>query len=327
MNNVSSSLTEFFSADGVRAGVAVVLLGSGTAWLLLKMKQGHYLGKITQETRLTLRKSSAFAVGSLALGSIPLFVLRQMEWSTVKPLYVDVLFRNRYTGVLTVLSTILLAVFAVIFPIRKNKSLKYELWASTCLAVGTVIAPIILTPRDPLTIASAYVLGLTLPIALTCAISPNFLFLNACALLTTSLSTAFMHQFAIPWVIHRRHHIAGTVPYLPTGTLSTFLLGTVLMSGVLMMINTNLFVWHVQKSHEPKETKVEVKRRKGGVSRPKHVPLEEQESWTIDGTDEVTNGMIIAGYSVFTFLQVWWEAVKLVGSLVRRLKPSNDDED
>jgi len=77
-----------------------------------------------------------------------------------------------------------------------------------------------------------------------------------------------------------------------------------------------------------KRKKAEVKRRKGGVSRkPKHDPLEEQESWTIDGTDEVTNGMIIAGYSVFTFLQVWWEAVKLVGSLVRRLKPSNDDED
>jgi len=329
---IGSSLTEFISSDTAKIGTAVILLGGGAAWLLLKMRQGHYLGKITQETRVCLRKSGAFAIGSLALGSIPVFAMRKLGWSTVKPLYVDILFRNRYTGVITLVSVLLLAVFSVVFPVKKNKYTKYELWAATCLTVGTMLAPIVLTPSDILTITSGYVLGLTIPIAVTCAVSPNFLFLNAFALFSVSLSTIFMHHFAIPWVIHRRHQIAGTVPYLPARTISTLLLSTALMCAVLMMVNVNLFVGHVQKCHDaknqtPDKSKARVK-SKGGVARPKkHAPLEyEESSWKIDGTDEVTNGIIIAGYSVFTFLQVWWEAMKLLYSLVRRPKKYYEDE-
>jgi len=188
--------------------------------------------------------------------------MRALGWSVVKPLYMDILFRNRYTGAVTLVSILLLAIFAVVFPVRKSKNTKYELWTATCLTVGTVLAPIVLTPRDILTITTGYVLGLTVPIAVTCAVSPNFLFLNGCALLSTTLSTIFMHHKAIPWVIHRRHRIAGTVPYIPTGTISTLLLSTVIVSGILMVFNVNLFVKHVQACHEAKGQTPEKPRKK-----------------------------------------------------------------
>jgi hypothetical protein len=266
------------------------------------MRKGHFFGSIPDDVRLCLKKSCGFALCTLGVGSLPVFAFRRLGWQSIKPLYTKYLFSNVYVGAMVVVGTILLAVFAVAFPIRQNKRLKYQLWLSTCLSVGTLIAPIVLTPKDILTIVSGYVIGLTVPTAIACAISPNFLFLNVFSFLSMVLSTLFMHTSAIPWIINRRHIASGTQIMIPLELTSSFILPFIVGCALIMMLHTNLFVWYVKKCHETQNEELSA-----GSSRK---TFKKALITKIDGTDEVTNGMIIAGYVVYTFLRIWWQILK-----------------
>jgi len=273
-------------------------------WLLFKIRKGHFFGNIPEDVRLCLRKSCGFALCTLGVGSLPVFVFRRLGCQTIKPLYKNFLFNNVYVGAMVIVGTVLLAALAVAFPIKQNKRFKYQLWLTTCLSVGTLIAPIVLTPKDILTIVSGYVIGLTVPTAIACAISPNFLFLNAFSFLSMVLSTLFMHTSAIPWIINRRHLASGTQLMIPLEVTSSFILPFIIGFALVMMLHTNLFVWYVKRCHETQNVE-----QSAGTSR-KTVKSKKSMMTKLDGTDEVTNGMIIAGYVVYTFLRIWWQILK-----------------
>jgi len=303
---MSDSIANFgFSLPtGVQSGFTIALICTSLGWVLWKIRKGHFLGEITEEVRICLRKSSAFAGCTLGLGSIPVFAFRRLGWEVIKPLYNDFLFKNAYITVLTVIGTVSLAALAILFPIKQNKKLKYQLWIASCLSVGTLLAPIVLTPRDILTAASGYVIGLTLPAAITCAFATNFLFLNVVSFLTMSICTIFMHSTAIPWIINRRNIASGIVSLVPVGVSTSMILPFIVGSSLLMMLHMNLFVWFVKECHEKKK----IQPNKPATS-----------IFHIDATDEITNGMIIASYVVYTFLKVWWEMMRLFKRSVTEL--------
>jgi len=290
--------------DSVQTGLFIAVISTGLGWVLWKIRKGHFLGEISQEVRICLRKSSAFAVCTLGLGSLPVFTFRRLGWEFIKPLYKNFLFKNIYFVIISVTGAIALAILAILYPIKHNKKLKYPLWVATCLSMGTLVAPIILTPRDILTTASGYVIGLTVPAAISCAISPNFLFLNIVSFLLMSLSTLFMHSVAIPWVINRRHIASGILSIVPVGFSTSVILPFIFGCTILMMLHINLFVWYVKECHEKKLLSNKSER---------------SSIFQIDGTDEVTNGMIIAGYVVYTFLRVSWEMMRLLKRSVTEL--------
>jgi len=284
------------------------MLGTALGWVLWKVRKGHFLGEIPLQVRTCLRKSCAFALCTLGLGSLPIFSFRKLGWENIKPLYTEFLYRNIYTASLGLFGVIALVLLAIFYPVHQNKKIKYQLWASSCLSVGTALAPIVLTPRDILTTVSGYVLGLTVPAALSMAVSTNFLFLNLFSFISMFLSTLFMHSAAIPWIINRRHVSSGSVQVVPIHITSSLMLPFILGCSLVMMLHINLFVWHIKQSHEKKKMDI-----KAGVS---------SSIMHIDGTDEVTNGMIIACYVVYTWLKIWWEMMRLlkrsVSQLIRR---------
>jgi len=296
---------DFVKQDHVQAGLSVVVIGTAVGWVLWKIRKAHFLGSIPEEVRSCLRKSCGFALCTLGLGSTPVFIFRKLGWKAIRPLYTQFLYNNVYTTILSLVGVLALSIFAILYPINENKRTKYTLWASTCLSVGTMFAPIALTPRDILTTVSGYVIGLTVPTAISIAISPNFLFLNIFSFLSMSLTTMFMQSQAIPWVINRRHVERGLIPIIPTGITSSIVLPFIFGMALLMMLHMNLFVWYIKDCHEKKKIPVEQKKR----------------SWffKIDGTDEVTNGMIIAGYVFYTFLRIWWEMMRLIKRSVTEL--------
>jgi len=283
--------------------LAVAVIGTGVCWVLWKIRKAHFRGLIPEDVRSCLRKSCNFAICTLSLGSLPVFAFRRLGWEVIKPVYIQFFYRNVYTTILTLFGAISVSILAILYPINQDKKTKYKLWASTCLSVGTIVAPIVLTPRDILTTVSGYVIGLTVPAALSIAISPNFLFLNLFSFLSMALSTMFMHSQAIPWVINRRHLAKGFVPVIPSSLTSSVVLPFILGSALLMMLHLNLFVWYIKDCHDKKKNPVEEKKR-GKIS--------SLLNMQIDGTDEVSNGMIIAGYVLYTFLRVWWEMMRLL---------------
>jgi len=238
----------------------------------------------------------------MILGSVPITIVRKLGWDKVKVFYEDVLFRNRYFGIATVLSAVGLALFTVTYPGRANRETKRKLWAGTCLAAGSLLAPLVCIPRDLVTMSGGYMLSLTIPVALSCSLAPNYVFLNMFSVLATTLSVAFAHQYGIPFVIARNHAIANTTPFLPTSTIASMLLGIIATIAGVTIIHMNFFVGKVEEAVAKKEEKKE-------------------EHSMVDFSDDITNGILMSGYALYIFLQILWEAIKITKKLL--LAPKN----
>jgi len=168
--------------------------------------------------------------------------------------------------------------------------LKNQLWGLSCLSTGTVLAPLFFQPRDILTIIGGYIVGLTLPLAATISVASNFILLNVMSVIGMVTGTVFMRNTALPFLLRRRY-ADRKIPLSSISALNvTF--GSTLLTSLCMLLGVNGFVYYVQKCVEHKESR----------KKPK---------WMLfDGTDAVTNGLLIAGGVGFVFVSIFRKIVK-----------------
>eukprot|EP01127_Copromyxa_protea_P001644 TRINITY_DN11600_c0_g1_i1.p1 TRINITY_DN11600_c0_g1~~TRINITY_DN11600_c0_g1_i1.p1 ORF type:complete len:321 (-),score=62.21 TRINITY_DN11600_c0_g1_i1:72-1034(-) len=277
---------------------SVVIFGGGSLWLLNKLRKE--VGRtILPETRACLQQSTGYALASWAIGCAPTFAVRRLGWDFCKPLYKEVLFSNSYTTAASVVLPVALASFAILFSGKKSPTTKKQLWLGSCLSIGTVVAPLFFTPRDTLSIVGGYVLGMTLPVAATICSATNFFMLNFMGLVGLVGGALFMRNTGLPYFLTRRH---GRVT-LSNLTSLNVAFGTTMMMSLMMLVATNVFVYYVQKSHED-------------AANPEKKPI----LLGFDGTDPISNGMVIAGSVGIVFARLLHKLVTFPLRMVRGKK-------
>jgi len=159
-----------------------------------------------------------------------------------------------------------------------------------------VIAPVFLNPPGVLTLAGGYAAGLVVPVASAVALAPSFLTLNVASLLGMGFGTFFMNRIGIPYLLQKR---GATDAILALSSSAGILMSSsILCSAFLLLATVNAHVLYIENYHRTQR-------------------LDTEKKWyVLDGTDEVANGIIMAGYTGFTFYRIlrttWAVAKQLV---------------
>jgi len=304
-----------FSAEGATLAGAIALFGGGFAWLFKQMTTTGVF-RISADTGACLKKSVFYAVLSWVIGLAPVGLFRKLGWDRVQPMYQNLLYANPYTSFLTLVTPIILAACTVVLPAEK-KSLKHKIWPAACLSAGVALAPAFMKPRDLITIAGGLTTGLVAPLAAAVAVSPNFVVLNIAAVLGMGMGTLFMQSTGIPWILERRHRDKASAALQSSfnSGVTSLALPSAIVSAFFLIVTVNAHVVFVEKCFRAKDKK-ESQDKKGDKKDEKKEDLKlfAINKWVpFDGTDEVTNGLLMASYAGFTFY-------KILSSVVRAAK-------
>jgi len=308
---MSSTLSSnFFSQLATKEGATLcgagLLFGGGSLWLLKLSTSLKAFSKITPDTKKCLQQSVGYAGLSWVLGLTPVFILRRLGWDRIQYFYSEVLFRNPMTTVLSALLPILMAAVAVLFP-KHLKNNKHQLLVASSVSAGVILGPAFLQKRPFVTVAGGYTAGLILPIAASIALAPNFLTLNIASILGMAAGTVFMNKWGIPAVLE--YNGVSETRRLIAGGLSNMMTSAVLSCAFFLLATVNAHVLYIQNCHMNQETEQN----------------EKKKPWyTLDGTDPIANGIIMAGYTGFTFYRLLNAAFRLVKQITTKSPEGKD---
>jgi len=275
----------------------VLLFGCGFAWIFRQMAKTDFGYQISSNTKACLRESVGYAAASWVLAMAPIGLVRKLGWENFSSFYYDVLWRNSYTTFLSFVAPVLLAAVTLFYPIKQDRLVKHELWAASCITAGIAVAPIFFKPRNLVTIAGGYTVGLVAPIAVALTMSSDFLKLNIFSFLGMGVGTLFMHNTGIPFVLSRRQQ-TGAVSSTVTSLMAT----AVVANAFFLLTTVNAHVLFIEKCHRESSQKT-VEKPKWSLSR------------FFDGTDPVSNGLLMASYTGFTFYRLLSASVRLARKL------------
>lgn len=271
----------------IRAGVGV-LGGSALAFTLYKLndiKTKHFY-PISPEAKKIIQKSHLYALGSVAIASVPIATVGALGRTAVASVYTSI-FTSGWTTVLALAGAAALCIMTVVYPKDKDPALKRGLWVTSSALVGGLCAPFVFLPPSFLSLVGGYTLSLAVPLSIATLFANNLLVLNIGAVFGMIFSSVIFKTEVLPKLFHR---------YSLNSILSYALLAAVVSSGLTLLITMNTIV---------RGTENAVEDAKGRM-----VPKE--KGFGIDRLDPISNGFTIFLATLYVFLKLVWSAAKVL---------------
>jgi len=347
MMSLESPDQDLISRGGMLFAGSVCLFGGGV-WMLIKVLKKNEMFKITEETRECFTASSGVALGIWALTITPTFIVRRIGWSNVQYFYREILFQNAYTTMIAIFVPAFLSLYTLLLPSRERKQ-KATCLAISCASVGVLAAPLFFQPKDFVTVAGFYTASISVPLMVGMSISPDLVWFNSLSTIMMVLSTIFVRNTAIPFVLERRH-LDTPVRYIPLLNEfydKIFIAGT-LSTAFFSLIVANAHILYVQKcfaarraveplpvksvktgkkgvktggktTTTPKKPLVGTKQAEASLNHSDWFVNANTSKWlVIDGTDIINNGFLISISIVATFFQLLSKSARLTRKLLKK---------
>jgi len=144
--------------------------------------------------------------------------------------------------------------------------------------------------------------GMTIAVGAAMSVASNFFVLNSVAVVGVVCSTIFMRDTFLPFVLNRRYAQLGLAIPATTKAALKFGFSVTLLASPFLLLSTNSLVYYIKKCHDQKNE-----------------PTDKKPKWmVIDGTDPVTNGMILASSIGLVFAGMFYQILTLPSKLRRK---------
>lgn len=312
---MDSIRNQIFTKDGLMIAGSLGILGSGLYFLYKVVKKNTQF-LITQETLDCLRTSSLCAAGIWTIAIAPTFLVRKIGWDSVKSIYWGIPFRNAYTTAISVSLPVVAAIFTLLAP-KSEKNLKAVGTGAISLWAGFLAAPLFFQPKDFITVAGFYTAGLTGSLFAALILAKDLLSFNAYGTIFMTLSTIFAHKTAIPFVLKRRYESSGAIQS-QLGLLSSSFYRSVMLTGVIItaflsLVSTTGHILYVQKCFNQLNEQKQRNANQNSEEKKDDQLVSYKRAWWqfVDGTDEISNGILIAGSILAMFWNLLSKSYKL----------------